>query len=72
MGRLSAHVARRDAERAKLGPELLFGLDREPYCASIEWMPARTLSAIVNTGSLAGVNDDDAFVVVNAVVVSIR
>jgi hypothetical protein len=29
------------------------------------------LSAIVNTGGLAGVDDDDAFVV-NAVVVSIR
>jgi hypothetical protein len=57
-------VARVDAEAAELGPSSSSGWT-ESRRASVERMPARVIAALVHASGFAGIDDDDALLVLD-------
>jgi hypothetical protein len=54
-------VGRRDPEPRQLGPDLLLGRDLQAQPVAVVGMPAREVAGLHAAGGLAGVDDDDAF-----------
>jgi hypothetical protein len=58
-------ITRADAEPTQLRPELFLGMYREADGAPVERMPARLIAALVNTGSLTSIDDDQSLLVLD-------
>jgi len=60
-----ANIARSDAEIAELRADLFVGVDRKLSGAAEEGMPGGLVAGFVDAGGLAGVDDDDAFMMLD-------